>query len=99
MRALRISVAAVLLVLFTSRADAHTALQSAVLLDFEQNLVRAELQLPLDRLSMAFGQVVDAQTLPGQRLALQGYVLPRIQPATDDGQPFCVLMHELDVQN
>lgn len=69
---------------------AHSMHQSAVLLDFRGNIVQAELQLPVDRLSISFRQTVDEEHYPAERTALQSYVLAHVHPVTSDGKPFSV---------
>jgi hypothetical protein len=62
--------------------------QSAVLLDFRGNTVQAELQLPIDRLSISFRQTVDESHFAAERSTLQSYVLAHVHPVTEDGKPF-----------
>ena len=73
--------------------------QSAVLLDFAGNTVKAEVQLPIDRLSISFGRPVDARHLPAQRAALQAYVLSHVHPVADNKRPFSVRMESMEIQN
>jgi hypothetical protein len=71
-------------------AMAHSMYQSAVLLDFRGNTVNAELQLPVDRLSISFRQTVDEEHYPAERTALKSYVLAHVYPVTADGKHFSV---------
>ena len=71
-------------------ASAHSMYQSAVLLDFRGNTVQAELQLPLDRLSISFRQTVNETHFAAERSELQSYALAHVHPVTADGRPFSV---------
>ena len=71
-------------------AEAHAMYQTAVLLDFDGNRVGAELQLPIDRLSISFKQTVDAARYPSEKEQLRAYVLQHVHPVTPTGQPFVV---------
>src|ERR1700750_1843962 len=62
------------LLLWGIQIHAHSMYQSAVLLDFIGHTVKAELQLPLDRLSISFRQTVDNAHLTRERPALLAYV-------------------------
>ncbi|QEE29601.1 hypothetical protein FTW19_17355 [Terriglobus albidus] len=70
--------------------SAHAMYQTAVLLDFDDNRVGAELQLPVDRLSISFRQTVDAEHLPLEKDSLRQYVLGHVHPVAQDGRPFIV---------
>ena len=72
--------------------------QSAVLLNLQNNAVEAELQLPLDRLSISFKQTVDQSRFPGERAELQSYVLKHVHPVTSDGRPFSVRFEGMKIQ-
>ena len=61
-------------------AWAHSMHQTAVLLDFHGSTVGAELQLPVDRLSISFRQTVNDEMFPAERTALASYVLSHVQP-------------------
>lgn len=78
--------------------SAHAMYQSAVLLDFDGNRVGAELQLPVDRLSVSFKQTVDEQHLPSEREQLRAYVLQHVHPTTLDGRPFAVQFLDQGIQ-
>ena len=77
---------------------AHSMYQSAVLLDFRGNTVAAELQLPVDRLSISFRQTVDEDHFPTERDALQTYVLAHVHPVASDGRPFSVQFVSMSIQ-
>jgi hypothetical protein len=72
--------------------------QSAVLLDFRGNTVQAELQLPVDRLSISFRQTVDSDHFAGERTALQSYVLAHIHPMTSAGRPLAVRFVSMSIE-
>jgi len=72
--------------------------QTAVLLDFDGNRVGAELQLPLDRLSISFRQTVDDQHFPSEQEQLRAYVLEHVHPVTPDGRPFQVEFLDQSIQ-
>ena len=78
--------------------SAHAMYQTAVLLDFDGNKVNAELQLPVDRLSISFKQIVDESHLSGERLQLRDYVLQHVHPVTPDGRPFQVEFRDEAIQ-
>lgn len=87
--------------IFVGRAtsvSAHSMYQTAVLLDFDGNKVGAELQLPVDRLSISFKQTVDEQHYPAERDQLRAYVLAHVHPVTLDGKPFSVEFREMSIQ-
>ena len=77
---------------------AHSMYQSAVLLDFRGNTVDAELQLPVDRLSISFRQTVDEEHFAGERLGLETYVLAHVHPVTSDGKRFSVKFVSMGIQ-
>jgi hypothetical protein len=77
---------------------AHSMHQSAVLLDFRDKTVDAELQLPVDRLSISFRQPVDASHLASERAALVAYVLAHVHPLADGTRPFKVTCRDLDIE-
>lgn len=79
-------------------AAAHSMYQSAVLLDFRGNTVPAELQLPVDRLSISFRQTVDDSHFPAEQSDLKSYVLAHVHPITSDGRPFSVQFVSMAIQ-
>jgi hypothetical protein len=79
-------------------ALAHSMYQSAVLLDFHGNTVQAELQLPIDRLSISFRQTVDESHFAAERSELQSYVLAHVHPVTTDGRPFSVQFVSMKIE-
>jgi hypothetical protein len=79
-------------------ALAHSMYQSAVLLDFHGNTVQAELQLPVDRLSISFRQAVDESHFAAERSELQSYVLAHVHPVTSDGRPFSVQFASMKIE-
>ncbi len=72
--------------------------QSAVLLDFKGNTVEAELQLPVDRLSISFRQTVDEDHFAAERAALMPYVLAHVHPADEGGRPLSVKLNAMRLQ-
>jgi hypothetical protein len=78
--------------------SAHAMYQTAVLLDFDGNKVGAELQLPVDRLSISFKQTVDAEHLAAEKDQLQTYVLEHVHPVTPDAKPFKVEFLDQSIQ-
>ncbi len=87
-----------LLLLYAAVAGAHSMYQTAVLLDFDGNRVGAELQLPVDRLSISFKQTVDASHFAVESDALRNYVLAHVHPVTEDGRPFTVQFLDQSIQ-
>ena len=79
-------------------ALAHSMYQSAVLLDFRGDTVHAELQLPVDRLSISFRQTVDEDHFTSEQSALRAYVLAHVHPVTSDGRPFSVQFISMKIQ-
>lgn len=77
---------------------AHSMYQSAVLLDFRGNGVRAELQLPVDRLSISFRQTVDADHFAAERAALAKYVLAHVRPVDSEGRAFAVKLDSMQIE-
>lgn len=80
------------------RVSAHSMYQTAVLLDFNGNRVGAELQLPIDRLSISFKQTVDAEHFSSEKEQLRSYVLAHVHPVSVDGRPFSVEFLEQSIQ-
>ena len=78
--------------------SAHAMYQTAVLLDFDGNRVGAELQLPVDRLSISFRQTVDERHFPAEKEQLRAYVLEHVHPITMDGKPFRVDFLDQSIQ-
>jgi hypothetical protein len=78
--------------------SAHSMYQSAVLLDFRGNHVEAEVQLPADRLSVAFRRTVDESHFAGERSDLVSYVLAHVHPVAPDGRAFAVQMVSLKIE-
>lgn len=85
-------------VLWAPTASAHAMYQTAVLLDFDGNRVGAELQLPVDRLSISFKQTVDAEHFAAEKDQLRSYVLQHVHPAATDGRPFQVAFLDQSIQ-
>lgn len=77
---------------------AHSMYQTAVLLDFDGNRVGAELQLPVDRLSISFKQTVDAEHFAAEKEALRAYVLEHVRPVALDGKAFRVEFLDQSIQ-
>lgn len=76
--------------IWSEPVTAHSMYQSAVLLDFRGDKVQAELQLPIDRLSISFRKTVDDSHFAAERSELQSYVLAHVNPVTPEGKPFSV---------
>jgi hypothetical protein len=90
-----------LLALFPLNAFAHPMPNSFVMLDIKSNGVRAELQLPLSELQLAFGH--DVAQNPGTLVArlsteLRAYLLAHIHPVSADGRAWTVSIRDLQVQ-
>ncbi|MCZ8518203.1 MULTISPECIES: HupE/UreJ family protein [Paenibacillus] len=82
-------------------ASAHAMPSSIVYLDFQEDGVEAELQLPLDRLEVAFGQGLtehpeDVPEAYGTELS--AYVESHIHPQTPEGEAWSVEVRSLSVQ-
>lgn len=88
----------ILSTIWSEPIPAHSMYQSAVLLDLKNNEVRAELQLPVDRLSISFKQTVDESHFTAERTELQSYVLKHVHPVTSDGRPFSVRFEDMKIQ-
>lgn len=82
----------------TRKVSAHAMYQTAVLLDFNGNKVGAELQLPVDRLSISFKQTVDAEHFPAEQAQLRAYVLDHVHPVSPLGKPFKVEFLDESIQ-
>src|SRR3954470_14460892 len=80
-------------------ASAHSMYQSAVLLDLRGDMVQAELQLPIDRLSISFRQTVDERHFAAERSELQAYVLAHVHPVTSEGRAFSVQLVSMKIEN
>lgn len=85
---------ALLMALLSEPARAHSMYQSAVLIDFKGDTVQAELQLPVDRLSIAFRQTVD----PTHFTALGSYVMSHVHPVDANGKPMPVTLESMQIQ-
>ncbi len=79
-------------------ASAHSMYQSAVLLDLHASTVEAELQLPVDRLSISFRRPVDEQHFQDERSALKTYILEHVHPVGTDKHPFSVALTSMRIQ-
>lgn len=91
-----------LAVLFGSmKVSAHPMPYSVLLLDIGGHSVKAELQLPLSELELAFGHQVNQNTdglVARLGPQLQAYLLKHIHPVTMDGKPWTVAITQLKVQ-
>ena len=83
---------------YVSSVSAHSMYQTALLLDFDGNKVGAELQLPVDRLTISFKQTVDAEHFASEKDQLRAYVLEHVHPVTLDGKPFRVDFLDQSIQ-
>ena len=68
----------------------HSMYQAAVLLDFHDHAIEAELQLPVERLQAAMGMPITAQSIEQERARIAGYILHGLSAARPDGQSFAV---------
>src|SRR3954465_12111678 len=66
----------------------HSTYEAALILDFTGREARAELQLPLDRMSMGFGKSIDGRTLQTDGAGLNRYVLDRFHAQSPDRREF-----------
>ena len=81
------------LVVFGARPPvglAHSIYQSAVMLDFVDSTVQAQLQLPVERIGAALGLNVNAQSLESERTSLTQYILANFHARAPDGYAFAV---------
>ena len=92
------AVSLTILLQFISPVAAHSMYQTAVLLDFDGNKVGAELQLPVDRLTISFKQTVDAEHFASEKEQLRTYVLEHVHPVMLDGKPFRVDFLDQSIQ-
>lgn len=69
---------------------AHSIYQSAVMLDFVDSTVQAELQLPVQRIGAALALNVNAQSLESERASLTQYILAHFHARSPDGRAFAV---------
>lgn len=75
----------------TGTASAHPMATSAVLIDVRSHQVDLEVQLPLDRLSVALGRDLTPQQAAGpQRAALEQYVRRHVAATGTDGARWAV---------
>ncbi|SRR6266568_3629244 len=93
-----IAISLALLLQFISSVSAHSMYQTAVLLDFDGNKVGAELQLPVDRLTISFKETVDVEHFAAEKEQLRAYVLEHVHPVTLDGKPFRVDFLDQSIQ-
>jgi hypothetical protein len=81
-----------------NEGHAHSMYQSAVLLDISDDVIKAELQLPIDRLSISFRQTVDQAHLPAAAAELGRYLQSHVHPATADGKAFAVRVEQVYIK-
>ena len=83
---------ATLAVLVTTHAGAHPMPASEIFLDLEENGVRAEMHLPLDRLQIAVGPLLqldaDTTTQTMNRAKVEQYVSEHFSILAMDGTPW-----------
>jgi len=80
---------------------AHNSPSSAVLLDFQGNGVAAELTLPLSELELSFKQPLvtePANALAKNNSALKEYIHAHVNPKTEDGRAWDVVVRDLKLQ-
>lgn len=73
---------------------------SAVLLDFYDDGVAAELRLPLDRLEIAFAQPLmptPAEVVARHGAGLSDYIIRHVNPRTSDGRAWTVQVRSMSV--
>ena len=83
------------MLLASAPAFAHQMPKSTVLLDVTPSGLRAELQLPLDRLEVALHRRLAMRSAPvlaeapaDERAVLQSYILQHLHPVSPDGAPW-----------
>src|SRR3954447_17466639 len=86
----RSALAAFVAALSTSACHAHTMYESAVLLDFTGHEIRAELQLPLERMEAAFGRHIAPQLSSVDQAQFADYLLSHFFARSTDGLRFGV---------
>ncbi len=69
---------------------AHSMYQAAVLLDFRDNTIHAELQLPVERLQTAIGASITAQSVEQERARITYYILHGLSARLPNGRSFAV---------
>lgn len=69
-------------------ACAHSMYQSDIMLDFAGDEVKAELQVPLERLGTVLGKPINSHMLSGNSSPLTAYVMSRFHARTTDGRSF-----------
>lgn len=82
-------------------AQAHLVRNTAVLLDIGEHAVDAELQVPVDQLSLALTRsfsAVPAEVMRQRADELPGYIREHFRASTPDGQPFSVEVGSIGVQ-
>ncbi len=86
--------------LASAMAYGHSMYESAVMLDIYSRDIRAEVQLPLERISVAFGEAINSETLNRDRASLTAYILTRLHARALDGRSFQVLLESpLRIEN
>ncbi len=83
-----------------SSASAHPMPSSAVLLDFYDDGVAADLRLPLDRLEIAFAQPLTpapAEIVARYGAELSDYIIHHVNPRTSDGRAWTVQVRAISV--
>ena len=97
---LALGFAGVALLVGAANADAHPMPESRVFIDTEANGLRLTLQLPLNRLELAFGQPLSAAPTASaaqHREALAAYLLQHVGARGDDNQGWTVMRPSLRV--
>ena len=83
-----------------SSASAHPMPSSAVLLDFYDDGVAADLRLPLDRLEIAFAQPLTrapVEVVARYGAELSDYIIRHVNPRTSDGRAWTVQVRTMSV--
>jgi hypothetical protein len=73
---------------FCHSAQAHSMYQGALLLDFRDNDVRAELQLPAERVQAALGVQVSPHMSEAENARIAVYIFQNFSAALPDGRTF-----------
>ncbi|PWW08533.1 HupE/UreJ protein [Paenibacillus cellulosilyticus] len=96
-----LTVTLILLSTMASVASAHSMPSSVVSLDFNDNVVTAELILPLDRLEISFGKTLTdapAEVLDKYQAELTAYVKQHINPVSPNDERWTVDVTGMSLQ-
>src|SRR5947209_13848243 len=82
---MRILLCAICAALLAFTCSAHSMYQSAVMLDFDSRGIRAELQLPLERMAIALGKPIGRQLSPDDQARAAEYLVIHFSARSSDG--------------